>query len=639
MVSGFSIKISPREHYGFIDGLRAVAVSLVVLFHFQLLTIENGFLGVDIFFVISGFVITNMIRRSREIYKYNIEQFWRRRILRIIPALYFATLSAIIVSSVVFLPEEFLQSTKSALASILFSANLYFNTRLNYFDFDNDYSLFLHHWSLSVEEQFYIFFPIFISLLYRFWNIRFYIMGLTITASVFCYFWFYQGNQMDAFYLLPARGWEFLIGSTIAFLPRGTFLTKWQAYILAIAGLLLIGVAVVEVLPSVRWGQPELLCAVIGTALVIYSCLFGPRTLIQTILSVRIIRFVGLISFSLYLVHWPIFVFAQYIVVEPLSPIARAALLVPTATLAWLNWRIIEVPFRGARMANVLRGAKLWWVLAASTSLLLGILGLISVSGFTFRVPVPAVQEALAGRQDINDKRSVCHSDEESRPIDPEKACIFGSQSQPTVAMWGDSHGAELAQSMGDVLRHDSRSILQLTSSSCPPALAVNFRARSGCRKRNDAVLSYLERQQEISTVVLVMRYDGYPEHVQATIIAGLQFTTSALVKAGKKVIIISPFPRPPFNVPHGQARAIYLRRDIAKGISADAHRVSVAGINSALAQMDKTEDVTVFDPASAMCNRSICPFFSKGRALYFDDNHPSRYGAKKVAKKLSLLL
>ena len=627
------------DHFDFIDGLRALAVLLVIMFHFNLLLLDNGFLGVDVFFVISGFVITEMVRRLREIEEYSIEKFWRRRILRIIPALYVTTTITLFISSFIYLPDDFNNNVRSAQTSLLLFSNIHFYFLTDYFSENQSYWLFLHHWSLSVEEQYYILFPLFIAGVYRYWSLRFYLLGALLAVTLICYLWLYQRTTMGAFYLLPARGWEFLIGSAVAFLPRHMLLSRLQADSLSGAGLLMIAVAAFGVLPVIPFGQLDLLCTVFGTGLVIFGCLFGPRTFVRAALSLRPVRFIGLISFSLYLVHWPIFVVAQYVAVEPLSLTARLALLLPTYFIAWTNWRTIEVPFRGLGIDRTLGGARLWLMLAMSTALLLGVFSLVLAGNLKAPATSSAVQVALDGRLDINRKRSRCHSNEDNHPVDPAKACRIGAPSKPSTAVWSDSHGAELAEALGKVAALKNNSILQLSSSSCPPVLALHFSTTLRCQRRNETVLQFLKKRSEIETVVLAMRYDGYPEHADSRLLAGLRRASKALAVAGKRVIIVAPFPRPGFNVPHGRARAIYLNREISEGISADTHRRANAKINRALQQISSETGATIFDPAQVMCTPFICSFFANERPLYFDDNHPSVFGASKVAEKLILLM
>lgn len=625
------------DHYDFIDGLRAVAVALVTLFHFQLLNLNGGFLGVDVFFVISGFVITEMIQKTRESGTYSVIHFWRRRVLRIIPALYATTLMTVIIAALVYLPEDFQQNVQSAKTSLFFYSNFHFFNLTDYFSNDQNFWLFLHHWSLSVEEQFYILFPFYIALIYRFWNFRFPLIVLFLMATLFCYFWYYQSSSMKAFYLLPARAWEFLVGSALAFIPKRHFLNHKQSSAISGAGLFLILIASFGVLPTVNVGQLDLFFAVLGTGLIISGCLFGVENSIGSFLSLPPLRFLGRISFSLYLVHWPVYVFAQYIAIDPLSPLTRIALLFPTFGIAWIFWKTVEVPFRGDVVSRALDGIKLWLWLLIATGLLFGSFSYIVTHKTKFFTPSPAVLGALQGRLDFNPKRSICHSDEQYRPVDPEKACSFGSTSKPTMAVWGDSHAAELAVALGNRAGQHNESVLQLSSSSCPPAIGLEFIVKPNCRRRNDVVLSYLQQHAEIDTVVLAMLYGGYPQHSDKSLLAGIEKVSQALAVARKRVIIIGPFPRPKFNVPHGRARAIYFNRDMTDGVPAETHRLMFVNTMATLRQIGATSGATVLDPAAVMCTQTTCSWIDKDRPLYFDDNHPSVYGASKVAEMLVL--
>ena len=629
--------IAVTEHYDFIDGLRAVAVALVTLFHFQLLNLNGGFLGVDIFFVISGFIITEMVRKSRESGQYSIIHFWRRRVLRIIPALYATTLTSVIIAAFVYLPEDFYRNIQAAKTSLFFYANFHFFFLTNYFSTDESFWLLLHHWSLSVEEQFYIIFPLFIALIYRFWNIRLYLIIPMLLAALLCYLWYYQNGPMNAFYLLPSRAWEFLAGSALAFVPNRHFLNRIQSLVISSAGLFLIAIGPSGLLPSINFVQFDLICVVLGTVLVISGCLFGIENSVSKFLSSPPLRFLGRISFSFYLVHWPVYVFAQYIAIEPLTLLTRVSLLLPTFVIAWSFWRTVEVPFRRATVSRALEGVRLWLFLVAATSLMLGSFSfIVAIKNELFK-PSSAVLGALQGRLDFNPKRSLCHSDEQYRPVDPVTACSFGSTAKPTMAVWGDSHAAELAVALGSIAGRKNESVLQLSSSSCPPAIGLEFIDKPRCRSRNDTVLSFLQKHPEIDTVVLAMLYGGYRDHADASLLTGVAKASQALAIAGKKVIIIGPFPRPGFNVPHGLARAIYFNRDINDSVPAETHRLAFGDTVAALKQIGAASGATIFDPATAMCTQTKCPLSSNGRPLYFDDNHPSVFGASKVAAMLNL--
>jgi hypothetical protein len=275
--------------------------------------------------------------------------------------------------------------------------------------------------------------------------------------------------------------------------------------------------------------------------------------------------------------------------------------------------------------------------LIAATTFLFGSFHLIRDNKIEFFKQSPAVADALKGRSDFNPKRSICHSDEQFRSVDPAQACSFGSAVKPTIAAWGDSHAAELAVALGDIAELKNESVLQLSSSSCPPTIGLDFIGKPGCRSRNDAVLSFLLKHPEIDTVVLAMRYGGYSDHADESLLKGISKVSRALTIAGKKVIIIGPFPQPRFNVPHGLARSIYFNRKISSNISITEHTLAFGATVSALEQIGAASGATVFDPTAAVCTQTECPLSDNGRPLYFDDNHPSVFGASKVAAMLSL--
>lgn len=335
-----------------IDGLRALAVVPVILFHAGFEWFSGGFVGVDIFFVISGYLITTIIVTELEQGKFSIFNFYERRIRRILPALFFMLLVSTAFAIIIYTPSE-LKEYGSSLSSVaLFGSNVWFWLQLGYFDTSAELKPLLHTWSLAVEEQYYLFFPLGLLIVWS-RGVKFASMILIITflASLILADFtttnsFHPKISSGAFFLLPARLWELLAGSLLALFvrSRGHFNSQILNELLSLAGLLLIILSVF--LFNSRTPVPSfiLLFPVIGTCLVIFSA--TPQTLVNKILSLPTIVWVGLISYSAYLWHQPILAFLRFSYSNELSNTFSVGALLLVFALAFISWKFVEAPFR-----------------------------------------------------------------------------------------------------------------------------------------------------------------------------------------------------------------------------------------------------------------------------------------------------
>jgi len=330
-----------------IDGLRAIAVTSVLLFHFNFSFFKGGFLGVDIFFVISGYLITTIIIRDLEKDQFSIKKFYERRARRILPALITVVLFCFPFAWYLYSPGELVDFGESVIATSLFVSNFLFYFESNYYDIVSEYKPLLHTWSLAVEEQYYIFFPIFLILFWRYGKkLVFSIIAIVFVVSIVLAEYFTNTVTTGAsFYLLPTRVFEILLGSMITFVPANFRLSRLGVsnQLVSLVGLFLIifGLTVLDsdsALPGALTLIP-----IIGTALVI---LFATQeTVVNRILSIKSFVFLGLISYSTYLWHQPILAFSKYHFGE-LSVAFKIFLIFLIHILAYLNWRFIEKPFR-----------------------------------------------------------------------------------------------------------------------------------------------------------------------------------------------------------------------------------------------------------------------------------------------------
>jgi len=349
-----------------LDGLRALAVLAVVFYHISGKLLPGGYLGVDIFFVLSGYLITNIIWRECLKGNFSIARFYERRVRRIMPALLGLLIVVSACAFALLLPIDLLGYAKSVFATLTFVANMYFWRDTNYFAQIADEKPLLHVWSLGVEEQFYIIFPLLVVLCIR-WRrsalvpVTWALILLSLLTNILS---IRMGESTPAFFFLPMRAWELGAGSLLALTPPAKPLAHWLRHALAAlaAVLLILGLFFNYRVPGGL--MPVALSTVLGATLVIHLGRVGGSWL-TSCFSFSAMVWIGLISYSLYLWHWPILVFSRYyLVVTTLSPLQATVAVISMFAMATLSWRFVERPFRDRTMPI---GTVLVWVASVST--------------------------------------------------------------------------------------------------------------------------------------------------------------------------------------------------------------------------------------------------------------------------------
>ncbi|WP_201864193.1 acyltransferase family protein [Microvirga soli] len=603
--------------------MRAVAVIPVLLFHAEVPFFAGGYVGVDVFFVISGYLITGIISRELANGRFSLVAFYERRMRRIFPCLMAVISFSMVAAIFLFLPEDFSHLSKSVISSVLFSSNILFWRESGYFNAQGDLVPLLHTWSLAVEEQFYILFPLVFVLIYRSArsNLLIIIVALA-TTSFLISIWGIRKAPTFTFYMAPTRAWELLTGSLLALGLVPPTKNRMGREGLTLLGIALIASAVC--LFSARTPFPGEYAGVpvLGAALIIYA---SANTVTGRVLSLRPIVFIGLISYSIYLWHWPILVFAKYYLVDALPSWGVILAIILSLLIATLSWRYIETPFRREEIVK----RRPLFVGAAAVILVFitaGILGLLS-GGWVSRVPVEVAYLA-SFRNDVSPRRSDCHRGEGSA-IALSRSCVFGVPKLPEFAVWGDSHAVELAFALGRLAEQHGRSLMQVSYSSCPPVIGTGS---TGCQSHNDATLEYLRSHSHIRTIFLVAFYDNKSSR-PPTYADGFRRTVSTLIDAGKHVVLIYPIPRSPADVPSVLARYAW------KGIGTERLAIDRgvylrrnAEILDLLDSLARQRNVSRVIPHEYLCHEESCSVLFDGKALYFDDHHLSLAGAQRIA-------
>ncbi|HEY3698924.1 MAG TPA: acyltransferase family protein [Spongiibacteraceae bacterium] len=612
-----------------IDGLRAFAVLPVVLFHAGYSFLSGGYVGVDIFFVISGYLITSIIYREINNNQFSILQFYERRIRRIYPAALAVALFTTIAAAMIIPPSLFKKVGWALVFMNLYSTNILFFKQAGYFDTDSTLNPFLHTWSLSVEEQFYLFFPLFLLAVTRLFKDKTFVLLFAATLFSFaasCYATYQWPTS--AFYLIPFRAWELAIGSLLAIRGRAFMPAPKIAGLCSAIGLLCIFFSILAFNEDTPFPGFAALLPCIGAALLLYAGAVAGNPL-NRFMGSQPLRYFGLISYSLYLWHWPIFVLARFLFPTGLSTTAQIAQIALAWICAHLSWRFIEAPFRHKTVFAT--RPQLFRFFAGSTAAMVLIgCAIVYANGFALRLPANSLRYENAAL-DNNPERAKCHGDDDKN-ISPEQYCVYGAKTAtPTFALWGDSHGAELTPAIGSLLEHSQQSIKMFTYSQCPPALGFSTTTRHGCIAHNDKVIAYLQAHPEITTVFLIAHYRVYETGVYHTAFeAGFARSIAALKASTKKVIVIYPVPGAHYSIPL-MASSLALR-----GSAIDTLTISkalYAEINSnTLAFLNGIEGVERLHPENVLCAGDSCRIAIDDHLLYFDNSHLNMFGARYVA-------
>lgn len=611
-----------------IDGLRAVAVLPVLLFHAGVPGFGGGYVGVDVFFVISGFLITSMISEEMRGGDFSIARFYERRVRRIFPALFAVLAASSVAAWFVLTPADLKDFGQSVLATAGFGSNLLFWMQTDYFDGPAHLKPLLHTWSLAVEEQFYVAYPLLLAALFRWWRARASsVVVILLLGSFVLALATMLHRPATAFYLSPQRGWELLVGCVLALgvvRPVGSAIAREA---MGAAGLMLIAGAVVAYSEKTPFPGVAALAPCLGAALVIHGGADGPTTAKRWLSSSPVV-FVGKISYSLYLWHWPLLVFGGYLNTGRLAlPVALSALFL-SLVLSALSWRFIEQPVRHGALSR----RRTLFGLAALVSVSAMILGasMHLSGGFPSRVD-PRVLALDDARKDRSPDRGRCHASDE-HPIPFDEKCRYGADGvPPSIAIWGDSFAVEPALVLGELAREKGLGVLFASYSACAPAIGI-YEDRPPCEQHNRMMMSQLSASATIQTVMLFSRHERHFQEHGDRYLQGLASVVRELRQAGKRVVLSYPVPTPPAHVPTMLAQYAHLGRDPeAAFIQRSSFDEENAAIVPFLDQLVASQELIAARPADLLCHEDRCDLMADGQVLYFDEHHLSLAGVRRV--------
>lgn len=646
-----------------IDGLRAISILIVLLYHLNFSFIPYGYIGVDVFFVISGYLITSVIVSGLGGGKFSIVDFFVRRIKRLLPAALAVTLLSLLIGTVLLFPADLIDLAKSSLWTAFSAANVYFLFTGGYFAGPSEFKPLLHMWSLGVEEQFYVFLAIYCIVIYRFFKQRllFFILLAFVGSLGLCVlivdYNFLTLSDKFAFLMMPTRAWELLAGSILAVASLKTKYTDHRLFKTAAPALGLIGVLLIlSAAIGLRWFEsfPGLggLQPVIGALLIL--SVSGSGGSINQLLAAAPMRWTGRLSYSLYLVHWPLISFTHYYLQRDFTLVEQFLLATISFVLAFILWLTVETRFRAKseafvqavqpdlldRMAARIKDghAKALWFVAAMMSAIILYSG---VAIFYQGMPSRFSESRFSGSL---------------RPADTSASSISGTTTQTksgTVYFIGDSQVGRVAEAF--TFANPSVQVEIRGRPGCPPILGVenpSFTAY-GCSAALEESIQKISTDPNVQAVLLVARWSFYaqgagydsrgvylePSSKQSAafkdnvsaIQEGLEKTLDALPKH-VKVYFFLPTPEQNTFVPLAVQIAERYQRKIDVAVLKSDYLERRRPIDEIIAGLSKTHQFAIIDPSGSLCDQNVCSGVDGDRLLFDDDDHLSEYGARKLA-------
>ena len=645
-----------------IDGLRAIAVLLVIGFHAAPALVPGGFIGVDIFFVISGYLIAGLIHADLEQGRFSALLFYARRCRRIVPALALVLAATWGLGWIEMFADEFENLGKHMIGGAGFAANLVLAAETGYFSAGAETKPLLHLWSLGIEEQFYLVWPIIAVLVFRRQFRASVVLSALGAASLGLYLLTWHFDPVLAFYLLPARFWEILAGAGLAYYERsGGAATPGVGLPLAAAGLILVAAFGLD-----AGTLPAHLLPLVAVAAALMIILPGGDARITTVaLASRPMVFVGLISYPLYLWHWPLLSFARLAVPEgePLAPSLAASALVAAFVLATLTWLLVERPLR-TRVFPIERNRKAAGPCLASGGAALALLAALGAATLAMQGLPGRLEGFLSAHQVVESEVQW----QRKHYVDAECQRTEGFRDAPlcrrsggrlAVAVIGDSHANQLMPGLLDVFGSEAIGVIHVGEGGCPGLPGVRVVSQQGkrmCPPDFHGYLDFVISHAEIRHVLIASRVSLYADpttgyrlledgagamaaqqglsNAQA-LARGYSNLIATLRAAGKEVIVVSEAPRLGFHPRDCVARRPFgfnVRTPCSQ--AADTARLEAS---EALIKVLRSTDqsLKVFDVGAMLCHRGVCTAMAGGTLLYRDTNHLSVAGSRRVAEQL----
>ena len=601
-----------------IQGLRALAVLPIVLTHAGFTIVPGGFLGVDIFFVISGFLITKIIAHELDQGAFAFADFYKRRAIRIFPGFVVMIAITIIIGASVMIEPIFEKNAVSAAFASIFMSNIYFWQNTDYFSPSAHIYMYLHSWSLGVEEQFYLFYPVVLVALYKFLKNglgRAVLIGTAISFVVSLLFYNHAAGW--AFFLLPSRAWQLGLGAAVALGQFPKISGARARAFTASTGLAMIVASLIFI--NQRWQIPAPWSAPasLGAALLLA---YGDRGPTAVFLSLPPVAWIGTISYSLYLWHWPIIVLPHLAIGPANDSITKSALITASIGVAAVSYYLVEQPFlknlrdHPAKRTVVISGAVM-------SALAIAAFGLSKRPDSWSSFPPEARRVAAyfdygqSAESKAQLQLNVCFSD--LGPVRFDMAyCTRQLPGKSTIALVGDSHAAQYSLAIRK--RFPGHNIIQVTAAGC--YLLLNVKSEDRCNQLNQLFFDKLAVEQKIDRVILVNRWSGKN-------LTSLKKTIQFLRQNGIAITVIGPVAEFSDSVPLLLANA--LRAGSAQRIEQYRSKVPIA-LETAMSKKVVEWGADYYSVQAAECPDGACRYFSPdGAPIHHDYGHVTQSGAE----------
>jgi len=672
--------VTPKRPYRHdIDGLRAVAVLSVLFFHLDL-GFSGGYVGVDVFFVISGYLITGLILKAQSEDRFSLKQFWCRRIRRLVPAVTAMLLVVLLLGFIYLLPADLDKLGETAIAQLLLVSNVYFASSFDYFAGPAELRPLLHTWSLAVEEQFYLLFPLLLVFCRRFTKRKLAItFGLLAIASFVLSMWCLDKYPTAAFFILPTRAWELLLGALLVLVPVGMHSGNQQTTRHPFRNELISTLAAIALVITFFWYDqstpfpgPTALLPCLATALLIYFNIRQPnhataatgelvadRTAVGNLLSLKPLTYIGRISYSLYLWHWPIIVFLKYENGLQLSTRLTVIALATSFLAAAVSYHWIETPFR---LGRILKTRRRLIIRTSLVSFLLLVISIIYSENGGLANRWPDDVQLLLKTTDNHVARQ--YSSGSYTAAKEDKLPSLGvkpSTTQPaTFLLWGDSHAASIAETCNRLANKYGVSGYVATHARTIPILGVHRPRHFESIAWNNDVLDFLKRHQ-IKTVLLASRWAGNievhtsgltsflitddpraprtPATAQQVLQRNLKTTVTKLEQMGVQVWVLQQVPLQTSNPIHTLVTAIKIgSTEVPRGVALSQHRERQKNVNRILGSIE-SENYHLLDPTDYFYdgseNANIGSIGERNVSYFRDSNHVTFAGSEAILRPL----
>lgn len=636
-----------------IDGLRAIAVLLVIFNHVGWSFFSGGYIGVDIFFVISGYLITTILLKDMQQQRFSVAQFYKKRVIRLAPAYFTVLLTVSAVGYWLLLPQELVQYSKSLIYSTFLMANIYMRKEVgDYFSNSVDETPLLHLWSLGVEEQFYIFWPLILLFLLRKVPLKW--LGVIIAGLILCSLLNAElaiaENAAKAYYTMPVRAFELLLGALISFLPRWPLKRFWSWLGITLS-LVILAFCALYFNENTHFPGRTALLPCLATALIIYLGQLDHKT--NLLLNNPLSRYLGKLSYPMYLWHWPLIVLFQ-LHLWPLTLFNQFLIIGVTLILAYITYRWVEMPCKTFIRVSTPK-VILWGFVIPAVIVTTAAASVIQHKGFPQRFS-PEVNQQIAALQSFAHRiRINCHGYPNAEELPSIKRCILGEhKAEIDFLLIGDSHANHFT-GMLDVWAKDAHlrgyDVTQDTTVYLPGVEMLEESSVSAdtvdqtFKARNEAITAHL-KEHRYKFVVLSGYFNHYfdeklrtatAQHTEQAYMQGLRNAIQQIKASGAQPVILMDTPdlqelRASCPV---RATALHLK-NVCQGSYLQFQQESAKFLQMVQQLSQSYPDLVVIDPALAMCDQQVCQLSLNGVPLYRDqdDDHLNYQGSTELGRE-----